>query len=111
VPSDKAEAVVKILMQAFEKVNNMLENNKSIDSSLSGTTAVGGVVLGSKVNIYIYTYIHTYIHTYVYTYIHTYTHTYTSTHTQSYTCTIHVHLHIHIHVNILYGLKRRTGAR
>eukprot|EP00802_Teleaulax_amphioxeia_P017076 Tamp_17219.p1 GENE.Tamp_17219~~Tamp_17219.p1 ORF type:complete len:220 (+),score=45.49 Tamp_17219:241-900(+) len=36
VPSDKAEGVAKILLQAFEKVNNMLETNKTIDSSLSG---------------------------------------------------------------------------
>ena len=35
-------------VQAFEKVHNALEADKSIDSSLSGTTAVAGVVLGSN---------------------------------------------------------------
>jgi len=50
VPTDKAENVGRMLTQAFEKVNNTLEADKSIDSSLSGTTAVAGFVLGSKEN-------------------------------------------------------------
>mmetsp|Transcript_11302 Transcript_11302/g.38613 ORF Transcript_11302/g.38613 Transcript_11302/m.38613 type:complete len:353 (-) Transcript_11302:1078-2136(-) len=42
------DLVGKILIQAFEKINNKLESDKSIDSSLSGTTAVGGFILGKN---------------------------------------------------------------
>jgi len=42
------KAIAKIINDAFVGVNNRLEVDKSIDSSLSGTTAVAGVILGKS---------------------------------------------------------------
>lgn len=44
-PGD-GEAVKKMLEKSFTETNKQLEKDRQIDSSLSGTTAVGGVVYG-----------------------------------------------------------------
>jgi len=49
-PTEKAEAVLRNLKESFERVNNNLERDKSVDSSLSGTTAVGCILLGKGPN-------------------------------------------------------------
>jgi len=44
------DSVAKHFIQVFERVNNTLEADKSIDSSLSGTTAVAAIILGRAGN-------------------------------------------------------------
>mmetsp|Transcript_32115 Transcript_32115/g.73421 ORF Transcript_32115/g.73421 Transcript_32115/m.73421 type:complete len:366 (+) Transcript_32115:98-1195(+) len=50
-PSEGAAPVVAMLTKGFEEVNNNLERDKAIDSSLSGTTAVGGVIIGDTAGL------------------------------------------------------------